>query len=518
MNLPDAEYTLRTDGSGTDYGTRGFVFGILGPIPTDGSDAPIRSQGENPKFTRDYDNNYFQTNVNYRLSGYHPTYMPTTQIIDGHFDETGTFIPQTSEIIVTPATNLLAQFAAASAADKAAIMTLLLTVLGIPAGEAAKALLCSTVASCPVPYDPDEITSIEFDQFEHYEFVPIPVYVIQSLFSGSSLIAPGATGNWWITNRYSSGPNAHYEGGGTYSIPAPKRSGLVLTPGDNATATLQNPVSYLSNSVIKPVFTFPVGGPGPVTENITLQGYMPRIDVEVKMGSPSQVFFYFGCPADWDYWPDHPLASIDEYGCAYGTIVPAVVGNINTVTLSSPSGFSVTKSITIIGSQPRRNLWKADNLALSTVYPATATASSTLNADGAPSHAIDGNTTSFSVNNWWNSAAISGTPNEHLDIDLGLYRSISRVMLQFVPDNYSTRTNPVSDSETFTLYGIVAFRIQIPDGSGGWTTIKSITANTNTRRTVTFPAVVTSLVRIQVDAITTGDTSARIMEVEIFEN
>ena len=56
---------------------RGWYFGVLGPAPSDGSDRPFREQFENALFTRDYANNFFDTDTVYYFYGRHPVDLPT---------------------------------------------------------------------------------------------------------------------------------------------------------------------------------------------------------------------------------------------------------------------------------------------------------------------------------------------------------------------------------------------------------------------------------------------------------
>lgn len=146
---------------------------------------------------------------------------------------------------------------------------------------------------------------------------------------------------------------------------------------------------------------------------------------------------------------------------------------------------------------------------------ATATASSTYPDYGlTASRAIDGNASDFTIP-YWNSAAIMGSVNEYLDIDLGVSRQLNAAVLIMVPDNYLGRTQPVSDSETFTLYGLTAFRIQAWSGSS-WATIATVTGNDKVKKRVSFNPVTTTKIRIQVDGIVPSDTYVRIMEVQLF--
>lgn len=248
--------------------------------------------------------------------------------------------------------------------------------------------------------------------------------------------------------------------------------------------------------------------------------------VDYRVIAGFQVEYYLRCPADWQYkfnsgpnWNNLVGLSggIDLNGFAWGMSIGTInSGQTVTLNLKTSNGTQIDLPLTIAGTQARTNLKTWDNLALASVYLVTDTASSSYNGTLTPIRVTDGNVSNFTLP-YWNSATISGTPNEHVDIDLGIARSVRRVVVYMVPDNYLGRTTPLTDSETFTLYGLTAFRVQVPDGAGGWTTVATVTGNNKVKKTLTFAAVTTQLIRIQIDGIVGGDTYARIVEVEVYQ-
>jgi hypothetical protein len=89
-------------------------------------------------------------------------------------------------------------------------------------------------------------------------------------------------------------------------------------------------------------------------------------------------------------------------------------------------------------------------------------------------------------------------------------KTIDRVVVYSPQDNYAAPVEP-TDALTFTRYGVTAFRVRTWDGSR-WVTQATITGNDLVKRTVSFPAVSTS--RIQIEIIASQDGNSRLTEVE----
>ncbi|GAB3701524.1 hypothetical protein GCM10027592_29760 [Spirosoma flavus] len=112
----------------------------------------------------------------------------------------------------------------------------------------------------------------------------------------------------------------------------------------------------------------------------------------------------------------------------------------------------------------------------------------------------------------WNSAN-GAVSQQWLEINFNATRALSSVTLYGVPDQLQTRTTEPGDSETFTSYGVTGWRIQVPNGSGGWTTVATVTGNTLVKKSVSFSTVQTDRFRVQFDS-TTNTTSVLLVEVE----
>jgi hypothetical protein len=151
-------------------------------------------------------------------------------------------------------------------------------------------------------------------------------------------------------------------------------------------------------------------------------------------------------------------------------------------------------------------------------YGATATASSTFGPGYEASGAIDGNHTG---NNWgagvgWNDGTSDVFPDT-LTINLGAPQQVNEIYVYSLQNNYLNPSEPV-ESMTFTLYGLVDFQVQIPDGVGGWMDVPggNITGNTKVRRRIIFGSpVTTDQIRIVVNN-TADNIWSRVVEVEAY--
>ncbi|WP_020597873.1 discoidin domain-containing protein [Spirosoma panaciterrae] len=249
------------------------------------------------------------------------------------------------------------------------------------------------------------------------------------------------------------------------------------------------------------------------------------VDYDVIAGY--QAGFYLRCPADWQYkfnngpnWNNLVALSggTDSNGFAYGASIGSLSnGATVTLNLKTSNGTQIDLPVNISGTRARANLKTWNDLALSTVYGAVASASTSYDSNYSALRTNDGNVSDFGQP-YWASAYVSGTPNEHVDIDFGRTWPIRRVVVHMIPDNYAGRTTPLTNTETFTQNGLTAFRIQVPNGSGGWTTVTggTVTGNTLTKKTVSFDTVTTQKIRVQIDATAPSQNYAQIMEIEAF--
>jgi hypothetical protein len=150
-----------------------------------------------------------------------------------------------------------------------------------------------------------------------------------------------------------------------------------------------------------------------------------------------------------------------------------------------------------------------ENVALASTG-AVASASSA--AAGYPASAINNNRRSGAG---WGSGggwldATWGTFPDWVQINFNGARRIDRAVVYTLQDNYLNPVEP-TDTMTFSLYGIVDFNVQGWNGSS-WVTLSRVTGNNLVKRTVTFPAFTTDRIRVQV---TNGSRGwSRITEVE----
>jgi predicted extracellular nuclease len=151
-------------------------------------------------------------------------------------------------------------------------------------------------------------------------------------------------------------------------------------------------------------------------------------------------------------------------------------------------------------------------------YGASASASSEAGPGYPASGAIDGNHTGagWGTGVGWNDGT-AGVYPDNLVINLGVTQSLGEIDVYSLQDNYTSPIEP-TDTTTFTAYGLTSFQVQIPNGSGGWTTVPggNITGNNLVKRRVVFASpVVTDQIRILVNASADGVYS-RVVEVEAF--
>jgi hypothetical protein len=150
---------------------------------------------------------------------------------------------------------------------------------------------------------------------------------------------------------------------------------------------------------------------------------------------------------------------------------------------------------------------------------ATASASSTLNANYPASTAINGeragaNSTTGGIWNGWISS--SQTMPQWLQVDFGQTRSIQQIDVFMVQDNYQNPAPPTLDM-TFTIYGLQGFEVQYWNGSS-WLTVPggSVSGNNKVWRQFTFAAISTSKIRVLTNA--SPDSFSRLTELEAWSN
>ena len=105
---------------------------------------------------------------------------------------------------------------------------------------------------------------------------------------------------------------------------------------------------------------------------------------------------------------------------------------------------------------------------------------------------------------------------EWIQVTFNGLKTIDEVDLFFIQDAWASPAVPTA-LMLFTKYGVTAFNVQYsPDGGVTWVTVPSgsIVANNLVWRTITFPAVSTDRVRVQITA--TSDGYSRLAEIEAY--
>lgn len=145
--------------------------------------------------------------------------------------------------------------------------------------------------------------------------------------------------------------------------------------------------------------------------------------------------------------------------------------------------------LTEVESRDSRNWAAASN-------GATASASSTYNANYPAAAAIDGNRTGAgwgAGTGGWNDAN-SGVFPDWLQVNFNGSHVLSSVTVVTLQDNYPSPAEPDA-AMTFSAFGMTAFDVQVWNGSS-WTTVGSVTGNDKVMRNVTFAPVAASAIRI----------------------
>ena len=143
--------------------------------------------------------------------------------------------------------------------------------------------------------------------------------------------------------------------------------------------------------------------------------------------------------------------------------------------------------------------------AASSQYSASYPAASAINGDRYHLNAAGG------VYNEWHSAAGASKP-DWLEVTFAGPRTIDEIDLFTQQDDYNNPVDP-SEQTTFSLYGPTVYEVQYLAGSQ-WVTVPggSVSGNNKVWRKFTFPAVVTTKVRVHITA--SADGYSRVFELE----
>ena len=120
---------------------------------------------------------------------------------------------------------------------------------------------------------------------------------------------------------------------------------------------------------------------------------------------------------------------------------------------------------------------------------------------------------SWGAGGGWNDATINVYP-DWAQISFNGQKTIDEIDVFTVQDVFTSPLEPTA-TQTFTKYGITAFDVQYWNGTV-WVTVTggSIIGNNLVWRKITFPAVITDRVRVQVNSSMGG--YSRITEIEVY--
>jgi len=147
---------------------------------------------------------------------------------------------------------------------------------------------------------------------------------------------------------------------------------------------------------------------------------------------------------------------------------------------------------------------------------ATATASSTFtDRNYSPGGAIDGDRKGLNWENGggWNDSTRGVWPDA-LNVSFNGSKTISEIRVYTLQDSFNNPQEPTPDMNA-SLYGLIDFDVQYWDGSQ-WVTVPggAIRGNDKVMRTITFPSLATTVIRINV--LNARAYYSRITEVEAF--
>ena len=113
----------------------------------------------------------------------------------------------------------------------------------------------------------------------------------------------------------------------------------------------------------------------------------------------------------------------------------------------------------------------------------------------------------------WNDATESVVP-DWIQVDFAGSKSIDEISVFSLHDNY-TQENTPTETQTFSLYGLLSFDVQYWNGSS-WVTIPggSVTGNNKVWRKFTFSPITTSKIRVWINTV--PDAWSRVVEIQAF--
>jgi RHS repeat-associated protein len=113
----------------------------------------------------------------------------------------------------------------------------------------------------------------------------------------------------------------------------------------------------------------------------------------------------------------------------------------------------------------------------------------------------------------WNDATPDSVP-DWIQVDFAGSKTIDEINVFSLHDNYTQQNTP-TETQTFTLYGLLSFDVQYWNGSS-WVTVPggSVTGNNKVWRKFTFAPLTTSKIRVWINAV--PDSWSRVVEIQAF--
>lgn len=220
------------------------------------------------------------------------------------------------------------------------------------------------------------------------------------------------------------------------------------------------------------------------TSRYTYDGEGKRVRRQVASGQEDWQVYGFGGELLAEYRASAPASSPQkEYGYRSGQLLIAATGRFN-VALAA-NGAVGTASSTATGS------------GFST------TGAINGNYRGPWGNSLEG----------WN----DNTPNvvpDWIQIDFAGSKTIDEISVFGLHDNYTVENTP-TETQTFTLYGLIAFDVQYWNGSS-WVTVPggNVTGNNKVWRKFTFSPITTNKIRVTINAV--PDSWSRVVEIQAF--
>lgn len=114
----------------------------------------------------------------------------------------------------------------------------------------------------------------------------------------------------------------------------------------------------------------------------------------------------------------------------------------------------------------------------------------------------------------WNDATPDSVP-DWIQVDFAGSKTINEIDVFSLHDNYTAENTP-TETQLFTLYGLLAFDVQYWNGSS-WVTVSggSVTGNNKVWRKFTFAQISTNKIRVWINAV--PDSWSRVVEIQAYE-